>query len=111
MKYFISYTTRDKIISLDFLTSVNDMFSEYGEVYIDLLHNNSINKQQRVFEELEKCDEIILIETESVFKSDWVKIEIEKAKELQKTIRKFTYAELIQKVNKGINNKRMKVIC
>ncbi|WP_272151117.1 hypothetical protein [Tenacibaculum aiptasiae] len=99
MNYFISYTTRDKMITLNFLKSIYDVFSSYGNVYIDLLHNDSINKQERVLKELEKCDEVILIETENILKSDWVKVEIKKAKELNKTIRKLTYSELIKKIN------------
>ena len=100
MKYFISYTTRDKIITPEFLGKINEFFSEKGEVYIDILHNNSKNKQERVLRELNKCDELILIETESINDSNWVKIELEEAEKLDKKINSYSYLELKKMIKK-----------
>jgi hypothetical protein len=94
MKYFISYTTRDKIVTKGFLGKINEFFLAKGEVYIDLLHNNSSNKQERVLRELNKCDELVLIETKSINESNWVRIELEEAKKLNKKIKSYSYLEL-----------------
>ena len=48
-------------------------------MFIDLLHNDSIDKQSRVLKELYSSDVMILIETNSVYQSEWVVLEIEQA--------------------------------
>ena len=48
-------------------------------MFIDLLHNDSIDKQSRVLKELDSSDVMILIETNSVYQSEWVVLEIEQA--------------------------------
>ncbi|MEC4050028.1 hypothetical protein OX284_011355 [Flavobacterium sp. SUN046] len=70
MKYFVSYTTRDKEITPDLLKQFSKEFEKKGEVFIDLLHNDSIDKQSRVLKELDSCDVMILIETNSVYQSN-----------------------------------------
>jgi len=96
MKIFVSYTTRDRNITKEFLLKLYNELSEFETVYIDLIHNDSENKQKRVFDELESADQVVLIETESVYDSDWVKIELESAKSLKKDIIKIPYNELIE---------------
>ena len=96
MKIFVSYTTRDRNITKDFLLKLFNELSEFETVYIDLIHNDSENKQKRVFDELESADQIVLIETKNVYNSNWVKIELESAKRLKKDIIKIPYNELIE---------------
>ena len=79
MKYFVSYTTRDKEITSDLLKQFSKELEKKGEVFIDLLHNDSIDKQSRVLKELDSSDVMILIETNSVYQSEWVVLEIEQA--------------------------------
>lgn len=86
MKYFVSYTTRDKEITLNLLNEYSDFLKTQGKVFVDLLHNDSISKQERIFKEIEKCDVLIVLVTDNVFKSEWVLLEIEYAKKLQKKI-------------------------
>ncbi|MGU9852377.1 TIR domain-containing protein [Pseudomonas koreensis] len=54
--------------------------SEFGEPYIDLIHNTAENKQAHVENNLLKSDILILISSESVSKSNWVLWELKKAK-------------------------------
>lgn len=96
MKIFVSYTTRDRNITKEFLLKLYNELSEFETVYIDLIHNDSENKQKRVFDELESADQVVLIETESVYNSDWVQIELESAKRLKKDIIKISYNKLIE---------------
>ncbi|MBU2928223.1 TIR domain-containing protein [Winogradskyella psychrotolerans] len=104
MKFFISYTTKDKNITKDLLIQVYNELSEFENVYIDLIHNDSVNKQKRVFEELESADQIILIETESVYESNWVKVELERAKHLKKEIIKIPFNELVHFLERKLNS-------
>lgn len=103
MKNFISYTTRDRNITKEFLLKVYNELSEFETVYIDLIHNDSINKQKRVFDELESADQIILIETEGVYDSNWVKVELERAEQLKKEIIKIPFNELINFLKTDLN--------
>lgn len=103
MKIFISYTTRDRKVNKELLTRLNNRLSEFENVYIDLIHNDSLNKQKRVFDELESADQIILIETEKVYQSNWVKAELERAKYLKKEVVKISFSELIDYLKPDIN--------
>lgn len=100
MKIFVSYTTRDKNITQEFLLRVYNELSEFETVYIDLIHNDSFDKQKRVFEELDSADQIVLIESESVYQSDWVKLELDRANKLKKEIIKIPVEELNYNLNK-----------
>lgn len=94
MKYFVSYTSRDKEITSDVLNKYFHILKQYGEVFIDILHNDSLNKQERVFNELDKCDVFILIESDNIYKSEWVLLEIEQASKLKKKIIKISLESL-----------------
>lgn len=80
MKYFISYTTRDKEITRNFLEIFSQKLKGKGEVFVDLIDNDSADRQARVIHELDTCNLFILIETENIYKSNWVTTEIERAK-------------------------------
>ncbi|MBU2928220.1 TIR domain-containing protein [Winogradskyella psychrotolerans] len=103
MKIFVSYTTRDRKINKELLTRLDNELSEFENVYIDLIHNDSLNKQERVFEELESADQIVLIETEQVYQSNWVKAELERANYLKKEVIKISFSELIDYLKPDIN--------
>ena len=81
MNIFISYTIKDKEISFDSLSSISRKLKHIGNVYIDIINNDSINKQERVFYELDNSDIVMLLITPNVYKSKWVIIELERAKE------------------------------
>lgn len=112
MRVFISYTTIDNTINKELLIRLYNKLSEFATVYIDLIHNDSLNKQKRVFEELESADQVLLIETKKVYQSNWVKAELERAKKLRKEIIKISYSELMTFLKPDINinkidNKRL----
>ncbi len=94
MKYFVSYTTRDKEITPDLLKQFSKELEKKGEVFIDLLHNDSIDKQSRVLKELDSSDVMILIETNSVYQSEWVVLEIEQANAMPIPIQKMNLDQL-----------------
>jgi hypothetical protein len=76
MKYFISYTIRDGMIDKNELKKLENHYNQQGQVYIDLLHNNSRFKQLRVLRELFTSDVFVLINTPKIVESPWVKIEV-----------------------------------
>ena len=100
MRIFVSYTTRDDSINLKTLNEIYFKLSDYGEIYIDLIHNDSKNKQERVLMELDFCDLILLIETESTFESNWVRIELDRARKLRKKVTMIRFKELMEILEK-----------
>jgi hypothetical protein len=94
MKYFVSYTTRDKEVTKELLAVFSKQLEKSGSVFIDIIDNDSFDKQARVIAELENSDLMILVETKSIYQSEWVALEIEKAKLSQIPIRKVSIYEL-----------------
>ncbi len=76
IKVFVSYTMRDCYVTTHFLECLESSICSYSSVYIDILHNNSELKQMRVENELISSNLIILLESESVHESTWVKREL-----------------------------------
>lgn len=93
--FFVSYTTIDSQINRVFLTQLSCVLSNYGKTFIDLIDNDSTNKQSRVEYELCNSNAMILILTENVFKSQWVNKEIRIAKENSIPIYKVEYERIM----------------
>ena len=79
MNIFVSYTTKDNEVSLHRLNEISIKLKQIGYVYIDIIDNNSQDKQKRVFYELDNSDVIILITSKNIYNSKWVALEIERA--------------------------------
>lgn len=94
MNIFVSYTTRDSEISLHRLNEVSIKLKQIGYVYVDIIDNNSQDKQKRVFYELDNSDVIVLIASNSVYNSKWVALEIERARKKKIPIIPFTIDEI-----------------
>lgn len=75
MKYFVSYTIRDREITATFLEAFAKELKKTGRVFIDIINNDSIDKQTRVISELESSDIMLLLETKNIYKSPWVTFE------------------------------------
>lgn len=79
MNIFVSYTTRDSYIDRVFLECAADVISGYGISYIDLLHNDSEDKQKHVEHMLSESDVVLLFASRSIGKSEWVQWELQEA--------------------------------
>lgn len=79
MEIFVSYTTRDHYIDRELLVSASKVVSDYGSHYIDLLHNNSLNKQLHVELMLSQANFLVLFESKSIRNSEWVQWELREA--------------------------------
>lgn len=76
----MSYTTRDEYINRELLQEINLIVSSWGDCYIDLLHNESKDKQKHVKFMLSTSDILILVNSESILKSEWVMWELKEAR-------------------------------
>ena len=89
MKYFVSYTLRDKVVTKELLQRFSWKLRKYGDVFVDIIDNDSRDKQARVIFEIDNSNVMILVKSRNVYKSAWVSIELERAKERKMPIRIF----------------------
>ena len=82
MRIFVSYTTRNNEVAESLLLALSNKLSCFGNVFIDLLNNDSVDKQKRIVTELNICDLLVLIESASSNCSEWVRFELRTANEL-----------------------------
>jgi len=94
-KIFVSYTVADGVITFDILLEIEKLLFGISNTFIDLLHNDSINKQSRVMFELKKSDLVLLIKTKEIYNSEWVKKEISFAQEINIPIIEIDFQKLI----------------
>ena len=79
MNIFISYTLRDEVITVDHLKSISEVVSDYGKPFVDIIDNDAKDKQKFVIEQLDNSDLVVLLNTDSVSESKWVRLEIDRA--------------------------------
>ncbi|WP_194856923.1 hypothetical protein [Alloalcanivorax venustensis] len=80
MTIFVSYTTRDYYVDRELLQAIPEVLSGCGDFYIDLLHNDSVDKQGHVVLMLSKAKMLLLISSGSIKKSKWVQWELKQAR-------------------------------
>ncbi len=86
-KIFVSYTMRDNFINQGYLLRINDILTrEKYNCYIDLLHNKSANKQEKVYRELLSSDIFLKISSAGYNHSEWTKKELSIASDIGKKI-------------------------
>ncbi|MCT0086688.1 hypothetical protein EFK44_13175 [Lactococcus lactis subsp. lactis] len=83
-KWFISYTTKDREVSLEFLKKYKYILINKMDIdaYIDLIDNDKTSThkiQKKIEREIRKSKKLILINTNSVKNSGWVNFELETA--------------------------------
>lgn len=85
MKIFVSYTLKDPHVTLEKLGRLQHELSKLGVVFVDILDNDSKDKQRRVILELKQCDLFILVYTE--YSSQWMEYECAMARSLGKKMK------------------------
>lgn len=94
-RIFVSYTTRGNKVDIYSLRFIEGKLQQLGySCYIDLLHNDSKNKQQRVFNELILSDYFMAIISDNYHFSPWTQKEITLAHKLKKEIIKIDYKKI-----------------
>ena len=105
MNIFVSYTTRNNEVTINSLINFSNKINSLGKIFIDLIDNNSDDKQNRVVKELEKAELLILIKSKSVLSSEWVKFEIESANEKNIPIIEFNINDIDNLTEQEIANR------
>jgi hypothetical protein len=105
MNIFVSYTTRNNEVTVVSLANFSTKVSSLGKTFIDLLDNNSIDKQGRIIQELEDSDILILIKSQSTYKSEWVKLELESANKMNIPVIEFQISEIDSLTEEAIKNR------
>ncbi|HEY1194790.1 hypothetical protein [Flavobacterium sp.] len=94
MNIFVSYTTRNNEVTINSLISFSNKISSFGKIFIDLIDNNSNDKQGRIVEELKRTELFFLIKSQSSLNSEWVKFELESADKLKIPVIEFDITEI-----------------
>ena len=81
MLVFCSYTLRDGLVTIEKLRKLKELISQSASCYVDILDNDSIDKQERVVEELSKAQLVLVLMSPDLKKSAWVKEEYRIANE------------------------------
>ena len=81
MLVFCSYTLRDGLVTIEKLRKLKEIISQSAACYVDILDNDSIDKQERVVEELNKAQLVLVLMSPDLKKSAWVKEEYRIANE------------------------------
>lgn len=76
MRIFVSYTLRDKVLSIEILRYIEVFFSNLGIPYIDVLHNNSPAPQEHVISTLNQSEVFCALITPKYFESNWTRLEL-----------------------------------
>ncbi len=103
-KIFFSYTLHDGSINKEFLFELQEwIHKQKFDCYIDILQNeyNEAGFQQKLIEELAKCDVFCQIDSDKYMSSKWATSELNQAKKLGKRIITIKADDLKRKVFKG----------
>lgn len=80
-KIFVSYTTMSEEITVKKLEIIKRRLEEFSCPYIEILDKNSSKTQENVINELKSSDILLLLKTDRISESSWVKLEIDYAYE------------------------------
>lgn len=95
VKVFVSYTLKGNELSVGKLIKIRDYFFSQGIApYIDYFVEKTT--QENVESELKQSDLLILVKTNSVYQSNWVRKELELAKTNHIPIYEKTYEEIMR---------------
>jgi hypothetical protein len=78
-KVFVSYTLRDACVTVEKLRALKRQLPLGYDSFVDIIDNDSEDKQERVDYELEHCKKMLLVKSENIQNSDWVRHELFKA--------------------------------
>lgn len=70
-KVFVSYTLRDKDLTIEKLQALKRQLPLNCDSFVDIIDNDSEDKQARVERELQKCDRLVQINSPRLQESPW----------------------------------------
>jgi hypothetical protein len=83
---FLIYSTHDKFVNKESLEKMCKELELHGDVFVDLLHNNALDKQEYVLQKLFDATCIVIVNSPEIKESKWAQLEIKLAKEQNKRI-------------------------
>ena len=86
VKLFFSYTVRDGYIDRSFLADLCNSIPSKIQPFVDLLHNDSVDFQRRIYTEIVGSDLCIALQSPLFFTSPWARYELELCHSLEKSI-------------------------
>ena len=101
MRVFVSYTTKDPVVTKEALEQVEKIITPFAKVFIDILHNKK-GKQCRVNYELYRSDIVLQIDSPD-YNSEWVQKELISARKKGKPIKKVRMKELLEMDDEAIH--------
>lgn len=110
-KIFVSYTTRDHKIDIYLLEHLSGIIKKCGfSSYIDIINNDSKNKQERVYDELLSADAMVIFGSNDYSKSEWTSEEYTIAKKAGKKIVIIQYNDDKSEIEDKIKKLHSKII-
>lgn len=106
IKSFVCYTKRDPEITEDLLIAYKRQQPLNVDTFVDVLDNDSYNRQERVKAELYAADDVHLINSPSAIDSYWVQYELRIARALGKPV-KDVYPSSIPKIKETMTKHRV----
>ena len=106
IKRFVCYTQRDLEITEDLLLAYKRQQPLNVDTFVDVLDNDSCNRQERVNAELYVADDVHLINSPSALDSFWVQYELRIARALGKPV-KDVYPSSIPKIKETMTKHRV----
>ena len=85
-RIFLIYTTYDKFVNKETLERMCEKLKLYGDVFVDLLHNNAYDKQEYVLQKLFEASCIVIVNSSMIIESKWAQLEIKLANDQNKHI-------------------------
>lgn len=110
MNIFVSYTTRNNEVTINSLNNFSNKINSIGKIFIDLIDNDSNDKQGRIIEELKSTELLILIKSQSSLNSEWVKFELETAQKSNIPVIVFDITEIEHLTSQEIKKRIIKLI-
>ena len=106
IKRFVCYTQRDPEITEDLLLAYKRQQPLNVDTFVDVLDNDSWNRQERVNAELYAADDVHLINSPSALDSYWVQYELRIARALGTPV-KYVYPSSIPKIKETMTKHRV----
>jgi hypothetical protein len=73
---FVSYTLRDPHVDESTLLEVSSRVLPFARPFVDLLHNDSVDWQSRIADEVLRASAVLVCLTPSYLNSPWVQFEL-----------------------------------
>jgi hypothetical protein len=101
-RLFVSYTLRDSVITSEMLAYTKSLFAPFADAFVDVLSPPTRwHPQLTIFLRLLRAHAVVVIESDGVYKSPWVRLELFLARLMLKPIVRIPLSTLSAGHNAG----------